>query len=89
LSSADRKRRLVAFLVFDPRVVVTAVGDREIVVSFLGSLNCWAQPRELELHGWRATVGGPPGPSLARARPLLCFAARSVESVDGDIVELD
>lgn len=50
LSNADRQRRLVAFLAFDETAIVTPVGEREIEVSFLGSLNAWAQRRELELR---------------------------------------
>ena len=50
LPNADWQRRLVAFLAVDERAIVTGVGDREIEVSFLGSLNTWAQQRELELR---------------------------------------
>jgi hypothetical protein len=32
------------------RTIVTRLGDTEIEVSFLGSLNEWAQRRELELR---------------------------------------
>lgn len=56
LSDADRQRRLVAFLVFDDNAIVRPIGDREVEVSFLGSLNAWAQRRELEsrLRLWLA-----------------------------------
>lgn len=50
LSSPARLRRLLAFLAFDPTVIITPLGEREIEVAFLGSLNEWAQRRELELR---------------------------------------
>ena len=55
LSNPARLRRLLAFLAFDPAIVVSQIGDSEIEVSFLGSLNEWAQRRELELRlrAWR------------------------------------
>ena len=50
LSNPERIRRLLAFLAFDSNAIVTQIGDTEIEVSFLGSLNEWAQRRELELR---------------------------------------
>lgn len=50
LSHPSRLRRLLAFLAFDATAVVTAVAEDEVEVSFLGSLNVWAQRRELELR---------------------------------------
>jgi hypothetical protein len=55
LSNPGRLRRLLAFLALDPAIVVSQIGASEIEVSFLGSLNEWAQRRELELRlrAWR------------------------------------
>ena len=50
LSNPAALARLLAFLSFDPTAVVTPIGEREIEVSFLGSLNEAAQRRELELR---------------------------------------
>ena len=50
LSNPMWQRRLLAFLAFDPTVIVALVDETEIEVSFLGSLNAWAQRRELELR---------------------------------------
>ena len=50
LSNPATLRRLLAFLTFDVTVVATPLSDREVEVSFLGSLNAWAQRRELELR---------------------------------------
>ena len=50
LSNPARLSRLLAFLAFDPSVIATPLGDREVEVSFLGSLNAWSQRRELELR---------------------------------------
>ena len=54
VSSPDQIRRLVAYLSFDPNVVVTQLGDDEVEVSFLGSLNANAQHMhtELRLRAW-------------------------------------
>ena len=48
--------RLKAFLAFDTNVVVTQIGDDEVEVSFLGSLNANAQvmQSELRLRMWLA-----------------------------------
>ena len=60
LADAEQQRRLVGFLVFDDTAIVTPVGDRAVEVSFLGSLNAWAQRRELELRlrSWLAAHPG-------------------------------
>jgi hypothetical protein len=50
LSNPERIRRLLAFLAFDSNAIVSQIGDSEIEVSFLGSLNEWGQRRELELR---------------------------------------
>jgi hypothetical protein len=50
LADGEQQRRLVAFLVFDETAIVTPVFEREVEVSFLGSLNAWAQRREVELR---------------------------------------
>jgi hypothetical protein len=46
--------RLMAFLAFDTNVVVTQIGDDEVEVSFLGSLNTNAQQMqtEIRLRAW-------------------------------------
>ena len=49
VSSPDLVRRLVAYLEFDTNVVVTQLGDDEVEVSFLGSLNTGAQQMQTEL----------------------------------------
>jgi hypothetical protein len=56
VSSPDLVRRLVAYLEFDANVVVTQLGDDEVEVSFLGSLNTNAQHMhtELRLRAWIA-----------------------------------
>ena len=56
VSSPDLVRRLVAYLSFDPNVVVTQLGDDEVEVSFLGSLNANVQHMhtELRLRAWIA-----------------------------------
>jgi hypothetical protein len=56
VSSPDLVRRLVAYLAFDPDVVVTQVGPDEVEISFLGSLNATAQHMhtELRLRTWIA-----------------------------------
>ena len=43
-------RSLARFLTFDQNVLVTAIGDSEIEVGFIGSLNSGAQQRETELR---------------------------------------
>ena len=43
-------RRLLAYLAFDPNVVVTTIAHDEVEVSFLGSLNTNAQQMEAELR---------------------------------------
>jgi|GEM_PF-6811861 len=50
LSDAGQLERLLAFLEFDPNVVVTQLGADEVEVSFLGSLNASAQVMESELR---------------------------------------
>lgn len=50
LSNPARLPRLLAFLAFDSTAVVTPIGDSEVEVSFLGSLNESAQRCELELR---------------------------------------
>jgi hypothetical protein len=49
-------RRLELYLAFDPNVVVTRLGEDEVEVSFLGSLNTNAQQMqtELRLRAWMA-----------------------------------
>ena len=53
-------RRLEQFLAFDTNVVVTRIGDDEVEVSFLGSLNANAQQMqtELRLRSWIAANPG-------------------------------
>jgi len=51
--------RLKAFLAFDTNVVVTQIGDDEVEVSFLGSLNTNAQQMQTELR-LRAWIGAHP-----------------------------
>ncbi|HZT45559.1 MAG TPA: hypothetical protein VFA24_05205 [Gaiellaceae bacterium] len=50
LSDERQLERLLAFLSFDPNVIVTQVQHDEIEVSFLGSLNTTAQVMESELR---------------------------------------
>jgi len=50
LSHPSRLGQLLAFLTFDATAVVRQISDAEIEVSFTGSLNTWAQRRELELR---------------------------------------
>ena len=50
LSDPAQMRSLARFLTFDQNVLVTAIGDSEIEVGFVGSLNSWAQQRETELR---------------------------------------
>jgi hypothetical protein len=50
LSHPSRLGQLLAFLSFDETAVVRQIGDAEIEVWFIGSLNTWAQQRELELR---------------------------------------
>jgi hypothetical protein len=50
VSEPSLRRKLLAFLAFDANAVVTPVGEDEIEVSFLGSLNAGAQRMELELR---------------------------------------
>ena len=51
--------RLKAFLAFDTNIVVTQIGDDEVEVSFLGSLNTNAQQMQTELR-LRAWIGAHP-----------------------------
>jgi len=50
LSDGSQLERLLAFLAFDPNVIVTQVASDEVEVSFLGSLNTSAQVMESELR---------------------------------------
>jgi hypothetical protein len=50
LSDARQLERLLAFLEFDPNVIVTQLAVDEVEVSFLGSLNTSAQMMESELR---------------------------------------
>ena len=50
MSNPARLRHLLTFLTFDPTAVVSPIGDRDIEISFLGSLNESAQRHELELR---------------------------------------
>ncbi len=50
LADPAQLRSLVLFLTFDQDVLVTTIGDSEIEVGFVGSLNVWAQQRETELR---------------------------------------
>jgi hypothetical protein len=49
-------KRLLAYLEFDPNVIVTKIAEDEVEVSFLGSLNTSAQGMEtaLRLRAWLA-----------------------------------
>ena len=53
-------RRLEQFLTFDSNVVLTRLGEDEVEVSFLGSLNTTAQQMqtELRLRAWMAANPG-------------------------------
>jgi hypothetical protein len=53
-------RRLEQFLTFDSNVVLTRIGEDEVEVSFLGSLNANAQQMqtELRLRAWMAANPG-------------------------------
>jgi hypothetical protein len=53
LSDPSQMRALYAFFAFDPDAIVT-MGEHEIEVSFLGSLNSEAQELEasLRLRSW-------------------------------------
>ena len=50
LSDPAQLRSLVRFLTFDQNVLVTTLGETELEVGFVGSLNIWAQQRETELR---------------------------------------
>lgn len=50
LSDGSQLERLLAFLAFDPNVIVTQLASDEVEVSFLGSLNTSAQMMESELR---------------------------------------
>jgi hypothetical protein len=50
LSDERQLTKLLAFLDFDPNVIVTQIGRDEVEVSFLGSLNASAQVMESELR---------------------------------------
>ena len=50
LSDRRRVHQLVLFLSLDPNAVVNVLNEDELEVSFLGSLNIWAQQRETELR---------------------------------------
>jgi len=50
LSDESQLGRLLAFLAFDPNVIVTQLASNEVEVSFLGSLNTSAQMMESELR---------------------------------------
>ena len=56
LSDPALLQRFQAFLAFDTNVIVTQIGDDEVEVSFLGSLNTNAQQMqtELRLRSWIA-----------------------------------
>jgi hypothetical protein len=60
LSDPALLQRLKAFLAFDSNVVVTQIGDDEVEVSFLGSLNANAQQMQTELR-IRAWIAANPG----------------------------
>lgn len=60
VSDPARRRRLLAFLAFDATAVVTPLNATEVEVSFTGSLNSYAQRRELELR-LRAWMAAHPG----------------------------
>ena len=53
-------RRLELYLAFDSNVIVTRLGDDEVEVSFLGSLNTNAQQMQTELR-IRAWIAANPG----------------------------
>ena len=50
LSNPELLRGLLAEFAFDSNVVVSQIGDDEVEVSFLGSLNASAQQMETELR---------------------------------------
>jgi hypothetical protein len=50
LSDQSLLQKLLAFLEFDPNVIVTQLGPDEVEISFLGSLNTSAQMMESELR---------------------------------------
>jgi hypothetical protein len=50
LSDEGQLQRLLAYLAFDPNVVVSQIGSAEVEISFLGSLNTSAQMMESELR---------------------------------------
>jgi hypothetical protein len=50
ISDAEQLDKLLAFLAFDPNVVVSQIERNEVEVSFLGSLNTTAQMMESELR---------------------------------------
>jgi hypothetical protein len=50
LSDGSQLERLLAFLAFDPNVIVSQIASDEVEVSFLGSLNTSAQMMESELR---------------------------------------
>lgn len=50
LSDEGQLEQLLAFLAFDPNVIVSQIASDEVEVSFLGSLNTAAQMMESELR---------------------------------------
>jgi hypothetical protein len=56
VSSPALLQRLLAYLAFDSNVIATKIGEDEVEVSFLGSLNTSAQhmETELRLRAWLA-----------------------------------
>lgn len=50
LSEPAQLDKLLAFLGFDPNVIVTQIARDEVEISFLGSLNTTAQMMESELR---------------------------------------
>lgn len=50
LSDEGQLEQLLAFLAFDPNVIVSQIASNEVEVSFLGSLNTAAQMMESELR---------------------------------------
>ncbi|MDX6487274.1 MAG: hypothetical protein QOF43_2427 [Gaiellaceae bacterium] len=50
LSDEQLLERLLAFLAFDPNVIVSQLAADEVEVSFIGSLNVDAQVMESELR---------------------------------------
>ena len=50
LSDEGQLEQLLAFLAFDPNVIVSRIASNEVEVSFLGSLNTAAQMMESELR---------------------------------------